>query len=134
MPKIPTPCYPLPMKELNKEIRDFLDSIPGPKEPHQGSFCDLESHSDVKPKRKRGGQSDSQNVRNHSIYSKSLSPQHLELYKIALAIKDLSPEIALLRVKLNALLNDPTASPDLILNTLHVLGKPMNIKTGYIFG
>ena len=134
LPKIPTPCYPLPMKELNKEIRDFLDSLPGPKEAPQGSSCDRESHSDVKPKRKRGGQPGNQNARKHGLYSKHFTPEQFEILENADDLKDLAPEIALLRVRLNTLLDDPETSPDLILKTVNALTRLMAVQRRYIYG
>ena len=54
-----------------KELRDFLDSLPGPKEPPKGSFYDV--------KHKRDGQPRSQNAREHGLHSKHHSfPRFLE--------------------------------------------------------
>ena len=116
LPKFPTSCYPPPMKEL----RDFLDSPPGPKDPPKGSFYDV--------KRKRGGQPRNRNARNNGLYSKHLPPEQLQQFGDALEVRDLAPEIAILRVKLNFLLNYPGDSPDLIIKTLQVLGSLMNIQ------
>ncbi len=126
------------MKEIRKEMRDFLDRLPGPKEPPKGSFYDLSSDEEIsndeEPKRKSGGQLGNQNARKHGLHSKHLPAQRLEEYNNALAVRDLAPEIAIVRVRLNGLLNDPEASPDLINRTLSVLGRLMNIQRRFIYG
>ena len=43
------------ISEIRKEMRDFLDKLPGPKEPPKGSFYDLGSGLDEIPRRKLGG-------------------------------------------------------------------------------
>ena len=65
------------MKELNKEIQDFLDSLTGPKDPPEVS-SKLKCDGKIKPKRKRGSQRVNQIARKHGSYSKRLTPQPLE--------------------------------------------------------
>ena len=119
-------------------MEGFLDSLGIPKEPPKGSFYDLSSDedpgSDEESKLKSGGQPGNQNARKHGLYSKHLPPEQLQQFDNALAIRDLAPEIAIVRVRLNGLLNDPEASPDLINRTLSVLGRLMNIQRRYIYG
>ena len=123
------------IEQIHKELEDFLDSLGIPKEPPKGSFYDLSSdESDEDPKLKSGGQPGNQNARKHGLYSKHLPAQRLEEYNNALAVRDLAPEIAIVRVRLNGLLNDPEASPDLINRTLSVLGRLMNIQRRFIYG
>ena len=115
-------------------MEGFLDKLGIPKEPPKGSFYDLSSDEDEEPKPKRGAQPGNQNARKHGLYSKHLPAQQLEEYSSSLTVRDLAPEIAILRVRLNGLLNDPEASPDLINRTLSVLGKLMNIQRRFIYG
>ena len=128
------------MWQAMDNIDKMLDKLGIPKEPPKGSFYDLsgegdpDSNEDEKPKLKSGGQPGNQNARKHGLYSKQLPPQKLEDYNDALRVSDLGPEIAIVRVRLNELLNDPEASPDLINRTLSVLGRLMNIQRRYIYG
>ena len=117
----------------------MLDTLGIPKEPPKGSFYDLSADEDTAsadepPKRKSGGQPGNQNARKHGFYSKHLPPEQLQQFDDALTVRDLAPEIAIVRVRLNGLLNDPKASPDLINRTLSVLGRLMNIQRRYIYG
>ena len=123
------------MEQIHKEIEDFLDRLGIPREPPKGSFYDLSSdESDEESKLKSGGQPGNQNARKHGLYSKHLPPEQLQQFDDALAVRDLAPEIAIARVRLNGLLNDPEASPDLINRTLSVLGRLMNIQRRFIYG
>ena len=116
-------------------MEDFLDRLGIPREPPKGSFYDLSSdESDEESKLKSGGQPGNQNARKHGLYSKHLHPEQLQQFDDALAVRDLAPEIAIARVRLNGLLNDPEASPDLINRTLSVLGRLMNIQRRFIYG
>ena len=114
------------MHEIHKEMEEFLDSLGIPKEPPKDSFYDLSSDEDEK--RKRGAQPGNQNARKHGFYSKHFTPDQIEQIGNAHDLKDLGPEINLLRVKLNTLLNDPTLSPDLILRAVNSLAKLMSIQ------
>ena len=89
------------------------DTLAGiPKEPPKGSFYDLTSDEDQgAQKRKRGGQPGNQNARKHGLFSKHFTPDQAKQIEDAGDLKDLGPEIALLRIKLNTLLNDPEVSP-----------------------
>ena len=121
MPKSHTPCYPPSMKE----IESFLKSFPGPDAPPKGSFYDIPD------KRKRGGQLSNQNARKHGFYSKHLSPEQLQDFDDALDISSLDQEIALLRVKLNALLVDQKSPPELLLQTINVFARLVAIQRRY---
>ncbi len=82
----------------------------------------------ILPKRKPGGQRGNQNARKHGFYSKRMSPEQLREFKAALKISDMSHEIALLRIRLKSLLNDPDASPDLIHKTVNSITKLTGIQ------
>ena len=122
------------IEQMYKEMDNLLDTLGIPKEPPKGSLDDLSSDEDEEPKPKRGAQPGNQNARKHGLYSKHLPAQQLEEYSSSLTVRDLAPEIAILRVRLNSLLNDPEASPDLINRTLSVLGRLMNIQRRFIYG
>ena len=111
-----------------------MDRLPDPKEPPKGSFYDLSSDEDEKPNRKRGGQPGNQNARKHGFYSKHFTPEQIEQLEDADDLKDLGPEIALLRVKLNTLLDDPDVSPDLLLRAVNSVARLMSIQRRYVYG
>ena len=108
MPPRPTPCYPSAMKE----IESLLNSLPGLDKPLEHSFYDVED------KHKRGCQPCNHNAHKHGFYFKRLTPEQLQGFDDALDISGLNQEIALLRVKLNALLADQKSPPELILQTI----------------
>ena len=122
------------MSEMRKEMRDLLDKHPGPKEPPTGSFYNLGSGLDKIPRRKRGGQPGNQNARKLGLYSKYFRPDRMKHLKGVDAFKDLGPEIALLRVKLNSLLKAPEVSHELILRTINALARLTAIQRQNIYG
>ena len=133
------------MKTIEQLFKDFdklLDTLGIPKEPPKGSFYDLsadeEPDSDEdqgkKPKRKSGGQPGNQNARKHGFYSKHFTPDQLKQLEDADDLRDLGPEIALLRVKLNALLDDPEVSTELLLRAVNSLARLMAIQRRYVYG
>ena len=118
-------------------MEDFLDSLGIPKEPPKGSFYDLSSDEDdevEKPERKRGGQPGNQNARKHGFYSKQFTPEQIEQLEAADDLRDLGPEIALMRVKLNALLDDPDVSHELLIRAVNSLARLMSIQRRYVYG
>ena len=122
------------MSEIRKEMRDILNKLPGPKGPPKGSFYDLGSGRDKIPRRKRGAQPGNQNARKLGFYSKHFTPGQMKQLKGAAALKDLGPEIALLRVKLNSLLNGPEVSHQLILRAINALARLTAIQRQNIYG
>ena len=84
--------------------------------------------ADILPERKSGGQPGNQNARKHGFYSKRMTREQRREFKKALKLTDMSNEIALMRVKLNTLLNDPDAPPDLIHKTINSLAKLAGIQ------
>ena len=120
------------ISEIREEMRDFLDKLPGPKDPPKGSFYDLSGDEDEK--RKRGGQPGKQNARKHGFYSKHFTPEQIEQLEDDDDLRDLGPEIALLRVKLSTLLDDPDVSPELFLRAVNSLARLMSIQRRYIYG
>ena len=122
------------IEQIHKEMEVFLDSIEIPKEPPKGSFYDLSSDEDEDPKQKSGGQPGNQNARKHGFYSKHFTPDQLKQLEDADDLRDLGPEIALLRVKLNALLDDPEVSTELLLRAVNSLARLMAIQRRYVYG
>ena len=123
-------------------MEKLLDTIGIPKEPPKGSFYDLSSDeardNNVEqaetPKRKRGAPLGNQNARKHGFYSKHFTPEQLMQLEDANDLKDLGPEIALMRVKLNTLLEDPEVSPELLLRAVNSLARLMSIQRRYVYG
>ena len=126
------------MWQYMEVIDKVLDALGIPKEPPKGSFYDLSADEDTggekEKKRKSGGQPGNQNARKHGYYSKHFTPEQMNELEEINYHKGLDPEIALLRVRLNALLKDPEADPDLILKNIQVLGRLVNIQRRYIYG
>ena len=122
------------ISEIHKETQDFLEKPPGPKEPPKGSFYDLGSGLDGNPKRKRGGQPGNQNAHKHGFHSKHFTSDRIEQLVGADDLKDLGPEIALLRVKLNKLLDTPDVSHQLILRAINSLARLTAIQRRYVYG
>ncbi len=124
-----------------EKIDTMLDSIGIPEEPPKGSFYDItpdeekkqEPASQSSKKRKRGGQPGNQNARKHGLYSKHLPSQKASEYDSVLAVRDLSPEIALLRFKIMELLNDPEASHDHLIKSLNTLARLTDIQERHLY-
>ena len=100
-----------------------------PKAPLNGLSADEKK----RPKKKRGGQPGNQNARKHGFYSSHLPPEQAKLLEEAGDLRDLRPEIALLRVKLNTLLDDPDTAPELILKTVHALTRLLSVQRRYVW-
>ena len=130
---IPHPLLPSPMNSLEQLFKDFdklLDMLGIPKD----SFYDLTSDEDQGKKRKSGGQPGNQNARKHGFYSKHFTPDQAKQLEDADDLRDLGPEIALLRVKLNTLLDDPEVSTELLLRAVNSLARLMAIQRRYVYG
>ena len=118
----------------------MLDMLGIPKEPPKGSFYDLSADEepgndqDKNPKRKSGGQPGNQNARKHGFYSKHFTPDQAKQLEDADDLRDLDPEIALLRVKLNTLLDDPEVSTELLVRAVNSLARLMAIQRRYVYG
>ena len=118
----------------------MLDMLGIPNEIPKGSFYDLSSDEDEKgdddeePKRKSGGQPGNQNARKHDFYSRHFTPDQAKQLEDADDLRDLGPEIALLRVKLNALLDDPEVSTELLLRAVNSHARLMAIQRRYVYG
>ena len=122
------------MWQAMDNIDKMLDKLGIPKEPPKGSFYDFSADEEESAKRKRGGQPGNQNARKHGFYSKFFTPEQAKQLEDADDLRDLGPEIDILRVKLSTLLENPETSPELILKTVNALAKLMSIQRRYIYG
>ena len=100
-----------------------------PKAPLNGLSADEKK----RPKKKRGAPFGNQNARKHGFYSRCLPPEQAKLLEEAGGLRDLRPEIALLRVKLNDLLEDPDTAPELILKTVNALTRLLSVQRRYVW-
>ena len=85
-------------------------------------------------RRSGSGQPGNQNARKHCFYANTLTPEQDEAFAEALEIRDFGQEVALVRVRLLTLLQNPETPPDLITRTFSNLCKVMDIQRGYRFG
>ena len=109
-----------PLKDLQKDVDAFLRSTaPAVEDP---------------PPRKQGGQPGNQNARKHFFYSPAVEADQVDTVDEALEMRDFSQELALVRVRLLALLRDPNANPDHVIKLFELLCKAMQIQMKYRFG
>ena len=81
------------------------------------------------PKPNRGGAPrGNQNARKHGFYSTALTPEEQEALGRALELKDLTPEIALMRVKLMELVSYPETSPELVIKAARTLTRMVGVQ------
>ena len=107
-------------KDLQKDVAAFLRATsPGADDP---------------PRRKPGGQPGNQNARKHFFYSPVVDAEQVDTFDDAMEIKDFSQELALVRVRLLALLRDPNANPDHVIKLFNLLCKVMQVNIKYRFG
>ena len=85
-------------------------------------------------RKKRGGQPDNQNARRHGFYANTPTPEQEEAFAEALEIRDFGQEVALVRVRLLTLLQNPETPPELITRTFSNLCRVMDIQRRYRFG
>ena len=129
------------MWQYMDKIDTILDALGKPKEIPKGSFYDLSADEDEaadaeqaeKPKKKSGGQPGNQNARKHGFYSKHLPAEQKLDFEEALNIENPKQEIALLRVRINAILADPNTPPELLLQTIHAFARLISIQGRYFW-
>ena len=115
-------------------IDKMLDTLGIPGEIPKGSFYDLSTEEENMNNRKRGGQPGNQNARKHGYYSRHFTPEEMEQLEEINYHKGLDPEIALLRVKLNNMLDNPETSPELLIRAINSLARLLAIQRRYIYG
>ncbi|MBI3953941.1 MAG: hypothetical protein HY330_05455, partial [Chloroflexi bacterium] len=68
-----------------------------------------------------------QNARQHGFYSRFLSPDDQLALEEAAQLRDLLPELALMRVKLQWLANRPDCSPQLIVQAIRTVARLLDV-------
>ena len=80
------------------------------------------------PRRKRGAPLGNQNARKHGFYAKHLTPEQRDALAEARNADHLAEEIATVRVKIAALLDNPETDPALIFRAMWVLARMVRIE------
>ena len=83
---------------------------------------------------KSGGQPGNQNARKHGFYSKSLTPEQQETIVEARKADILTEEIAFMRVKVQALVDDPNHDTDQLFRGIWLLARIVRIDDNLRFG
>ena len=83
---------------------------------------------------KSGGQPGNQNARKHGFYSKSLTPEQQEAIVEARKADILTEEIAFMRVKVQALVDDPNHDTDQVFRGIGLLARIVRIDDNLRFG
>ena len=86
------------------------------------------------PRRRRGGQPDNRNARKHGFYASALTPEEQETLRMAIDLKGLNAEIAVLRVKLMELISNPGTSHELLLLAARTLTRMVDIQDRITYG
>ena len=86
------------------------------------------------PRRKRGGQPDNRNAWKHGFYASALTPEEQETLKMAIDLKGLNAEIAVLRVKLMELVSHQGTSHQLLLLAARTLTRMVDIQDRITYG
>ena len=85
-------------------------------------------------RRNRGGQPGNQNARSHGFYSPALSTREQDALQEASDLKDLRPEIALLRVKIKDLLPYADTHPELLLQAVRTITRMVDVQNRITHG
>ena len=80
------------------------------------------------PTRKGGAPKGNQNARKHGFYSTALTPEEQQAIQIAIELRGLQPEIALLRVKLMEIISHPGTSHELMLRAVRALTRMVAVQ------
>ena len=113
-----------------------MDTLGIPKEIPKGSFYDITDevkNMDEQPRKKRGGQPGNQNARKHGLYSKHLPAEQRDIHSSIKSVRDLSPEIALLRYKIMQLLEDPDTPNADLMKALNTLARLTDIQERHLY-
>ena len=110
-----------PFKNLEKDLTHILRTA-------------VDGAGDTPPRNQGGAFLGNQNARTHGFYSKSLTPEQQESLVEARKADILAEEIATLRVKLAALLDDPKVDPNLLLRAYWTLARIVRIDDNLRFG
>ena len=110
-----------PFKNLEKDLTHILRAA-------------VDGAGDTPPRNQGGAPLGNQNARTHGFYSKSLTQEQQESLVEARKADILAEEIATLRVKLAALLDDPKVDPNLLLRAYWTLARIVRIDDNLRFG
>ncbi len=115
---------------VNGITQDFKDLLPTavPDEAREPA------KSNSPPPRKSGGQPGNQNARKHGFYSRRLSPREQADLEEATGMDLLDEEMAVLRVKIGALVENPNVDLKLLLSAFQTLGRMLRIDDRVRFG
>ncbi len=83
---------------------------------------------------KGGAPIGNQNARKHGFYAKNLTPEQQEALPEARKAYSLVEEVAIMRVKVKALMENPNTDPDLILRAMSVLVPMVRIDDRVRYG
>lgn len=118
-----------PFKELEQDITNLLQAaVQGspekPPRPKTGG----------RRKKRVGAPAENRNARKHGLYARALTSEQQELLPEARSADNLTEEVAILRIKLDALLADPATDPNLILRAMGMLSRMVRIENRVRFG
>lgn len=114
------------MQQARQETRDFLDIT--------ARMVGAEPPRPRRRKRHRGGQPGNKNAVKHGFYARELTPAQMEALEEARQSTYLAGEMDILRIKINALFDDPTSDPNLLLRAIWVLARVSRIDDRLRFG
>ena len=135
-----------PFKDLEKDLTHILraavnaparDGAAKDAAAHDAPAMDgagTEDASDDASRAKSGGQPGNQNARKHGFYSKSLTPEQQETIVEARKADILTEEIAFMRVKVQALVDDPNHDTDQVFRGIGLLARIVRIDDNLRFG
>ncbi|MDE2802911.1 MAG: hypothetical protein OXK21_08520, partial [Chloroflexota bacterium] len=101
-----------------QQLQDLEDAL----EDELDDGLDLEPTEEPE-RRKSGGQPGNQNARKHGFYAKFLTPEEQQDLQEAMELRGPAPEVAVLRVRLRALLNNPNAKQEHIISIVNSIGR-----------
>ncbi len=131
-----TPCYHPHMKEIERlynQMEKLMDALGIPKEIPKGSFYDITDEEKEMNSKKSGGQPGNGNARKHGLYSKQISAEQHDIQSSIKSVRDLSPEIALLRLKIMQLLEDPDTPNADLMKALNTLARLTDIQERHLY-
>ncbi len=107
-------------KDLERDLTNTLKAV-------------VQAASDT-PRKKRGAPPGNRNARKHGFYSKSLTPEQQARFELARHADLLAEEIATLRVKIAALVDNPRTDPNLILRAMLSLARMVSTEERLRYG
>ena len=134
-----------PFKDLEKDLTHILraavngsavDGVARDAAAHNAPAMDGAGTEDAgdASRTKSGGQPGNQNARKHGFYSKSLTPEQQEAIVEARKADILTEEIAFMRVKVQALVDDPNHDIDQVFRGIGLLARIVRIDDNLRFG